>query len=438
MSERGTGHLKWNYTVVRKDGGNSVRVIVQKFGGTSVAGAEAREKVAGHVRAALDEGFAPVVVVSAMGRRGDPYATDTLIGLARSVFDDVKPRELDLLQSCGEVISTVVTVQTLMKAGIRACAFTGGQAGIMTDRTFTNARILEVKPEAVHRCLADGQVAVVAGFQGMTDDGETTTIGRGGSDTTAAALGVAMRAEVIDIFTDVEGIMTADPRLAPEARLLDVMTYSEVCEMAHMGARVVHPRAVEIAMDGRVPLRIRSTFSDRQGTLITDGRTPAGVEIRSDRVVTSIAHVTSVTLFRIASPEDVNQSGLALKVFQRLAEAGISIDLIHVSPDQISFIIKTDLRENALSVLTELAPQVSSETGYAKVSAVGAGMRGVPGVMARVVRGLNKAGVPIFQTTDSHTNISCLVHEADLSSAVKALHDEFGLAAPGGETGGNA
>lgn len=404
-----------------------MRIIVQKFGGTSVASEEARLRVTDHVRRAKSEGLSPVLVVSAMGRTGDPYATDTLISLARSVSEAIHPRELDLLQSCGELISSVVMVQTLQKAGIRARAFSGGQAGIITDRSFGNARILEVKPERVWRGLEEGLVAVVAGFQGVTGEGDITTLGRQSSDVTAAALGVALRAEVVDIFTDVEGIMTADPRLAPQAQLLDVMTYSEVCEMAHMGAKVIHPRAVEIAMEGRIPIRIRSTFSDGTGTLISDGRNIAGVEIRSDRVVTGIAHVSGVSLVRIVSQEDVNRSGLALSVFQHLAEAGISVDLIHVSPDQISFIIRSELHDRAMAVLRGLSGGVTAERGYAKVSAVGAGMRGVPGVMARVMHGLSAADVPIFQTTDSHTNISCLVRDSDLPAAVRALHDEFGL-----------
>jgi aspartate kinase len=407
-----------------------VRIIVQKFGGTSVATPEARQYVVKHVRRAISEGFSPVLVVSAMGRKGDPYATDTLIGLARSVLETVNPQELDLIQSCGEIIAAVVMAQSLAAAGLSARAFTGGQAGIVTDASFTNARIIEVRPDAVKACLEKGVVAIVAGFQGVTRDGEITTLGRGGSDTTAAALGVALNAEYIDIFTDVGGVMTADPRLAPDAQILGDMTYSEICEMAHMGAKVVHPRAVEISMEGQIPLRVRSTFDDSTGTLISESRprpTAAGKEILSDRVVTGIAHVADVSLFKIESAHDVNSSGLALNVFQALAQAGVSVDLIHVSPDQISFIIQTSSHDRALEILRKIVPEITASKGYAKVSAVGAGMRGVPGVMARVVQALSQAHIPIYQTTDSHTNISCLVAEKDLQRAVWALHDEFGL-----------
>lgn len=405
-----------------------MRVIVQKFGGTSVAKPEGREQVVKKVREAINQGYGVVVVVSAMGRAGDPYATDTLIGLARGVLKHVKPRELDLLMSCGENISTVVMVQTLKANGIEAKAFTGGQAGIITDHNFNNARIVEIKPDNLFRCLEEGKVAVVAGFQGITADGEVTTLGRGGSDTTGAALGVALKAEVVEIYTDVDGIMTADPRLVPQAKPLTEMTYSEVCEMAHLGAKVVHPRAVEIAMEGRVPLRIRSTFSDNLGTLICDGNNIGQVEIRSDKVVTGLAHISEMALVKIQSDEDMNKNGQVLEVFQLMAKAGISVDMIQVSPNQIGFILNEDYSDRAKEVLAGLGLHISAEKGFAKVAIVGSGMRGVPGVMARMVKGLQRAGISIYHSTDSHTNIACLVKREEMCNALQALHDEFELA----------
>lgn len=405
-----------------------MRVIVQKFGGTSVAKPEGREQVVKKVREAINQGYGVVVVVSAMGRAGDPYATDTLIGLARGVLKHVKPRELDLLMSCGENISTVVMVQTLKANGIEAKAFTGGQAGIITDHNFNNARIVEIKPDNLFRCLEEGKVAVVAGFQGITSDGEVTTLGRGGSDTTGAALGVALKAEVVEIYTDVDGIMTADPRLVPQAKPLAEMTYNEVCEMAHLGAKVVHPRAVEIAMEGRVPLRIRSTFSDSLGTLICDGNNIGQVEIRSDKVVTGLAHISEMALVKIQSDEDMNKNGQVLEVFQLMAKAGISVDMIQVSPNQIGFILQEDYSDRAREVLAGLGLRISAEKGFAKVAIVGSGMRGVPGVMARMVKGLQRAGISIYHSTDSHTNIACLVKREEMCNALQALHDEFELA----------
>lgn len=401
-----------------------MRVIVQKFGGTSVATPEGRDRAALKVKEALQQGVKVVVVVSAMGRAGEPYATDTLINLARGVHKQVKPRELDFIMACGENISTVVMVQTLKSQGIEAIAFTGGQAGIITDHQFNNARIMEIKTDNLRKCLEEGRTAVVAGFQGVTPDGEITTLGRGGSDTTASALGVALNAEVIEIYTDVDGIMTADPRLVPQAKPLTAMTYNEVCEMAHLGAKVVHPRAVEIAMEGRIPLRIRSTFSDSLGTLITDA---GSIHFKADKVVTGLAHMAEMAFVKIQSREDLNDTGRMLEIFRRIAEAGISVDMIQASPHEIGFIIKNDRVEQAGEVLRQLPLIVHIETGYAKVSIVGTGMRGVPGVMARMVHGLQIQRIAIFHSVDSHTNIACLVKQEEMSKALSALHDEFEL-----------
>ena len=402
-------------------------IIVQKFGGTSVATAEGRQAVLGKIREAIAQGRAPVVVVSAMGRAGDPYATDTLIDLVRENGRQLNPRELDLLISCGEIISVVILVKILEAAGLPAKGFTGGQAGLLTDHAYGEARILEVRPEAVLNAIRDGKVAVVAGFQGVTADGEVTTLGRGGSDTTAAALGVALPAELVEIYTDVDGVMTADPRLVAKAKPMATLTYTEICEMAHLGAKVVHPRAVEIAMEGRLPLRIRSTFSSSPGTLVTDGRSIAGVEIRSDKVVTGLAHVSNVALVKIGAAENLNETGQVVGIFEALAGEGISVDMIHVTPSAINFLVQEDRADGAAEILTAFGLQVETQAAVAKVSVVGAGMRGVPGVMARVARGLNKAGIPILQSTDSHTNISCLVPADQMGRALEALHEEFDL-----------
>lgn len=231
----------------------SVRILVQKFGGTSVASPERRAQVAAKVSEAISQGFMPVVVVSAIGRAGDPYATDTLIKLASNIYSEMPKREMDMLMSCGEIISGTVLASTLQSAGIDAVLMTGGQAGIITNDHFGNARIIRVEPEKIFQRLNQGQVVVVSGFQGMTEDGQVTTLGRGGSDTSAAAIGVALNAEAIDIYTDVEGIMTADPRIVEDAKILDVVTYNDICHLAHQGAKVIHPRAVEIAMQKTYP-----------------------------------------------------------------------------------------------------------------------------------------------------------------------------------------
>ncbi len=406
-----------------------MRIVVQKFGGTSVATPEAREAVVQRVLEALDRGVTPVVVVSAMGRAGDPYATDTLIGLARSVFPDTAPRELDLLISCGEIISAVVVANTLKRAGLqKVVVLTGGQAGIITDRRFGDAHVLRVEPDHLNRHLERGDIVVVAGFQGVAETGDITTLGRGGSDTTAAALGVALRAEAVEIFSDVDGVKTADPRIVPEARTLEVVSYEEVLQMAHEGAKVIHPRAVELAMRANLPLRVRNTFSSEPGTLIThgyemDASRPAW---RNGCAITGVTHQPGVAQV-VVTPAVTDQAGADVRIFRPLAEAGISVDLVTVSPDRKSFVVNEADGPRARQLLERHGFQVRLRPGCAKVSVVGTGMRGLPGVMAGVAEALHDAGVEILQTADSHMTISCLVKGEDAERAVRALHARFGL-----------
>lgn len=404
-----------------------MRCLIQKFGGTSVASAEAREAVVARIQEARAGGFTPVVVVSAMGRAGDPYATDTLVSLARQVDPDPSPRELDLLLSCGEIIAAVILVCTLRRAGLRqTVALTGWQAGLVTDRRFGDARILRVEPDHVRRHLERGDLVVVTGFQGISDTGDVTTLGRGGSDTTAVALGVALRAEAAEIFTDVDGVMTADPDIVPEARPLRVVSYDEVLQMAAEGARVIHPRAVELAMRAGLPLRVRHTFSSSPGTLVTHAYEAAGDQPawREGDVVTAVTQrpaVTQVTIYTAGGDGPATD----VRVFRPLAETGVSVDLINVSPERRSFTVADADAERARRCLEEQGFRVELRPGCAKVSVVGHGMRGVPGVMATLVEALYQAGVPILQTADSHMTISCLVPGDKMEEAVRALHARF-------------
>jgi aspartate kinase len=406
-------------------GARAVRMIVQKFGGTSLADDARREAVADRVVAARRGGLTPVVVVSAMGRDGDPYATDTLLGMARSVYPNLPPREIDLLISVGEVISAVLVSAHLRRRGEPAVVLTGAQAGVITDRNFGNARILRVEPDHLRRHVERGDLCVVAGFQGMSESGDITTLGRGGSDTTAAALGVALRAELVEIYTDVEGVKTADPRIVPEARTLRVVSYEEIFQMAHQGAKVVHPRAVELAMRANVPLRVRSAFADDDGTLITHNfETSDGwAAFAAGRVVTGVTHVPDVALVAVTD----GGREPPVRVFRPLADAGISVDLINVSAERQSFIVLLEEAEKTRRILEAEGFHVQVRRDCAKVSIVGAGMRGLPGVMAAVSEALAQAGVEILQTADSHVTISCLVDRADMERAVQALHRKFGL-----------
>lgn len=405
-----------------------MRIVVQKFGGTSVATPERRLQVVGHVEAARQDGHAVVVVVSAMGRKGEPYATDSLIELLRQEAGAIPdPREQDQLMACGEVIACAVVSQALIRHGIPSVSLTGAQAGIITEGRHGEARILEVRTQRILNELSAGRVPVVAGFQGVSENGEVTTLGRGGSDTTAAALGVALGAEMAEIYTDVDGLKAADPAIVPDAPTLGSVAYREASELAHLGAKVVHPRAVEIAMEGHLMLRIRQTGSAHPGTLVWDRPAGGAMEIRSDRPVVGIAHVANLAQVVVSGPHDFNDDALNSRLLDAVARRGVSIDLILVSPRQLMFCIPEAFSAAVHEVLAEFDVEVAVTPRLAKVSVVGAGMHGVPGVMARVARALAGAGVAILQTSDSHASISCLVDEERLGDAMRALFDEFDL-----------
>ncbi|TES56856.1 aspartate kinase [Halalkalibacterium halodurans] len=400
-----------------------MKIIIQKFGGTSVKTAEVREMAAKHVKKAVEGGYKVVVVVSAMGRSGDPYATDTLLQLVDT--KTIAKREQDLLVSCGEIISSVVFTELLLKKGIQATAMTGAQAGFRTNEEFTNAKIVDMKVDRLKKTLVHQDVVVVAGFQGQSPTGETTTLGRGGSDTSATALGAALDAEWVDIFTDVEGIMTADPRIVSQARPLDTMTYNEVCNMAYQGAKVIHPRAVEIAMQAKIPIHIRSTYSDGKGTLVTSMLTEAGARDVQDRIITGIAHMSGVTQIKVHAKD--GEFDLQEKVFRAMAAEKISVDFININLTGVVYTVMDEVADRAIEVLRELGFDPEVKRHCAKVSAVGAGMTGVPGVTAKIVAALSQENIRILQSADSHTTIWVLVSEDDLTKAVNALHRMFHL-----------
>lgn len=411
-------------------GGGRVRIVVQKFGGSSVVTPRQRQQVAARVQEALADGLHVVVVVSAMGRAGDPYSTDTLLGLLQGGAEP-DARERDLLAACGEIVAAVVLAHELRASGLPAVALTGWEAGIITDANFGSARVLKVKPDLVLHYLRQGRVVVVAGFQGVTEDGQVTTLGRGGSDTTAAVLGAALGAEWIDIFTDVPGVYTADPRLVPDAAMLERLTFREVVEMAHSGAKVVHPRAVEIAMEHRIPLRIRPANGTGLGTFVAGPPAHDRLEfhVQLDRVVTGIASVPERTLFRLPALDAGGIGRRTLNLFESLGARKVSIDMIDVSESGIGFVVAREDRTKTERLLGELGVDYEVRDGLTKVSVVGSGMHGVPGVMARVARALHAAGAAVYGTTDSHANIACLVRTEDAARVVRALHDEFALGA---------
>ncbi|MBA4602102.1 aspartate kinase [Thermoactinomyces mirandus] len=401
-------------------------IIVQKFGGTSVATPEQRQRVLHHIRKALAEGHQLVVVVSAMGRKGEPYATDTLLSLLNQYGNQIRPRERDLLMSCGEIISASTISSMLNQAEIRCCVLTGGQAGIITNNQHTNAQIITVNPKRILQELEKNQVVIVAGFQGQTTDGEITTLGRGGSDTTATALGAALLASFVDIFTDVEGIMTADPRIVENATQLERVTYTEMCNLAFQGAKVIHPRAVEIAMQSSIPIRVRSTMSDSDGTLVTHmteiDRQES--EVR-ERTIIGITQMPEVTQIKIRLRQ--GQYNTQMQVFKAMADQGISVDFISVNPSEIAYTVNDDLAKRAEQILYDMGLEPELCRGCAKVSVVGAGIAGVPGIMAKISEALTEEDIQILQSADSHTTIWVLVHGQDMAKAIRALHQKFHL-----------
>jgi aspartate kinase len=403
-------------------GAEKMRVIIQKFGGTSVRSEQSRTAVIEKIAAAKKSGYAPVVVVSAIGREGDPYATDTLVHFACKASDgEIALREKDLLMSCGEIISAVVMSASLERLGYKSFALTGWQAGIYTNDSFGDASDFEVDTTRLEALLSSGIIPVVTGFQGITRGGDITTLGRGGSDTTAAILGAALKAEAVEIYTDVDGVMTADPRLVPEAKVIQDASYYEVFQMADHGARVIHAKAVETAMRGNIPLIVRNTMSEAKGTRIFSVLPDSG---KADKdVVSGIAYAGGRAQIKVSGLSAVTEKEL----LKALAESGVSIDLINVFPDRIVVTIDEDKADKTKGILESLKLEYETAGGLGKVSAIGARMRGVPGVMARIIRSLTDAGVAVLQTADSHLTISCLIKEEDAQRAVRALHNEFRL-----------
>jgi aspartate kinase len=376
----------------------------------------------------MGEGYQPVVIVSAMGRKGAPYATDTLIGLLRAEHHAADKHELDFMISCGENISAAVMAASLQAAGRRAQALTGGQAGIITDGRFGQAQILKVDTLYLKELLEDGIIPVVCGFQGVTEDGRNiTTIGRGGSDTTAAAVGAALKARLVEIYTDVDGIMTADPRIVKQAKIIDCISYGEICQLAHQGAKVIHPRAVEIAMQKNIPLMIKSTFSDAPGTLVTNdlGEDTRDVPV-TDKIASGVTYIPDISQVRISLDERDDKASVT--AFELLAGNNISVDCLNVHPGEIIFTVEEVDLDKAVQLLRAASfDQMRVERECAKVSVVGAGMRGVPGVMSTFVKTFVNSAIPILQTVDSNITLSAVVGREHLGRALSALHEAFGL-----------
>jgi len=402
----------------------STTLVVQKYGGTSVGTAARIRRVSRRIADTVASGCQVVAVVSAMG-----HTTDRLIELARRVTDEPPARELDMLVANGETITAPLVAMCLQGMGVPAISLTGQQAGIRTGPQHSKARIRDIDPVRIRRALDEGQVAVVAGFQGVTEELEITTLGRGGSDTTAVALAAALDADC-EIFTDVDGILTADPRVVPEARLLKFIAYEEILELAAVGAKVMHPRAVEIGELYGVRIHVRSSFHQRPGTMIV-----AEVPMEERNRVRGVAHESDVAKITVMGVPD--RPGVAAAIFEPLAEAGISVDVIvqNVSTagttDLTFTCAESDLR-HAVKLVEKVAGSIGAREvvhagGVAKVSIVGTGMLGTPGIAARMFRTLAAAKVNIEMISTAEIRITCLVARKDAERAVRALHSAFQL-----------
>jgi aspartate kinase len=400
-------------------------LIVQKYGGSSVADAEKIKNVAKRIAATKDKGNEVVVVVSAMGN-----TTDELIKLAYSVTDQPSDRELDLLLSTGEIVASTLLAMALKEMGYGAISLSGAQAGIRTDAVYSRARIQKVDPERVVAELDKGNIVIVAGFQGISDEMDITTLGRGGSDTTAVALAASLGAEACQIYTDVEGVYTADPRLVPEAQRLDEIGYEEMLELATYGAKVTHPRAVELGELFNIPILVASSFTDNPGTLIHGG---AAMEVRNKvRGITYDLDVAKITVVGVP-----DRPGIAAAIFEPLAKANISVDTIVQNASinnitDLSFTVAKSQLDKAMAVVKPIAQSIgarecASDSKLGKVSIIGTGMQNTPGFAARMFSTLSEQGINIQLITTSEIRITCIIDESKVTDAVKALHRAFEL-----------
>lgn len=403
-----------------------MEVLVQKFGGTSVESYEKMNEVCNIIKIQKEKNLDIVVVVSAMGRKGAPYATDTLINLCKEINKEPKKRELDIMMACGEIISGTILVNMLESKGIEATFLTGSQAGIFTTSDFGNAKIIDINPNKILKELSSGKVVVIAGFQGGTDDGEITTLGRGGSDTSAVAIGKALGSDIVEIYTDVDGIMTADPRLEPKAKVLDFVDYEEIFQMADKGAKVIHPRAVQLAKNADITLAIKNTLNPQvKGTKI-------GAMCKCEYIsneyeqesgfMTAVANKDKVAQIKIKSEEKI-----FTEILSEIEKQNISIDMINFFISEKAFVIEEKDIIDLEKILNKYDLEYEINRNCAKVTLIGSKITGMPGVMAKIVRSLSKTGISLLQTSDSNMTISCLVNESDMISSVQAIHNEFYL-----------
>ncbi len=407
-------------------------IVAVKFGGTSVGDIERIRKVAARVQRMVDDGHAVALTVSAMGR-----STDALVATAREITSRPDRRELDMLMATGEQVSIALVTMALQHQGVRARSFTGAQAGFLTDGQFGYARIVRVDAAPLRRAFEEVDVAVVAGFQGVDARGELTTLGRGGSDTTAVALAAALGAKECEIFTDTDGIYTTDPHQVPDATKLDVIDYDEMLELAALGARVLHPRSVWYARRYGVRIHVRSSFSFATGTIVTRTAGTQEARMRTEKPVTGVALDTSHARINVVGVPD--EPGVAAAIFSALGEAGVSADMIIQgvpgagdSRQQMSFTVPLDLADDAVEAVRPALErlgggEVSADADVAKLSIVGIAIGSTPGLAGRLFAAVSRSGANIEMIATSEVRISVIIPKDRAQEALQAVHDAFGL-----------
>lgn len=398
-------------------------IQVMKFGGTSLKTHGQRMTAAKRIAAARDAGALPVAVVSAMGRMGDPYATDTLLRLLREEHQEPDPRHLDMMAACGEILSASLLAETVRSLGCQAIALNGGQAGIRTDRSYGDAQVLDVDPECIRKWLEKGYAVVVTGFQGMDPEGSPTTLGRGGSDFSAVLLAKALGVGRVHILKDVEGVLTADPKLTNKAKLIKSLSYDELYEMSRSGAKVVNFKAASFARENNIELIVQSLEGpDVGGTRIAHAfEDPDGK--RKGSLLTAIVSKDGIAQYLLGESD---QSRIS-KMLDVLSEKGVSLDMISLADHSQMFTVDEGNCPKVGTILEHEGLDHSVRKGCSKLTIVGQAIHGMPGVMARLMSALNHSGIKVLQTADSHTTISCLMDTGSIKRATHEIHDVFNL-----------
>lgn len=407
-------------------------IVVQKYGGTSIGSTDKIKEVAQRIVRYKEQGHQVVAVVSAVG-----HTTDKLVTMAQEITENPPEREMDMLLSTGEQISISLLAMAIKALGQDVISLTGAQVGIRTNKVHTKAKILEVSSNRLNKELTENKIVIVAGFQGVTLDNEITTLGRGGSDTTAVAVAAALKADVCEIFTDVDGVYTTDPRMVPEARKLSQITYDEMLELASLGAGVLQPRAVEFAKIHDVVLHVRSSNNDNEGTIVKGVKDVSceNLEMEQDIVVTGVAHDYNTSRIGLFNVPD--KPGVARIIFTALSEKSINVDMIiqgtmRDGSNDISFTVATDDAKSALEVIEKVRKeidiqQVVCDQNVSKVSIVGAGMITNPGVAAMMFEALAEENINIHMISTSEIKVSCVIDKEETEKAVKAIHKKFDL-----------